>query len=137
MISVFSVANHGISEHIIESVISASKMFFHLSEEEKLKVCGTPFSFLSLSTGFLGCLIQTVLLQLDIRKSSGFKGYQPLLSSNNNPENMGDMHEGYEVGWEPLDPKFRDLKRANDGVMKGENVWPDELPCFRESILEY
>jgi isopenicillin N synthase-like dioxygenase len=76
-------------------------------------------------------------VQLDIRKSSGFKGYQPLLSSNNNPENMGDMHEGYEVGWEELNPESDDSKRVNDGAMAGSNVWPDELPGFREAVLRY
>ena len=80
--------------------------------------------------------IDTVF-QLDIRKSSGFKGYQPLLSSNNDPENMGDMHEGYEVGWEELDTTSNDSTRSNDGAMAGANVWPEELPGFREAILKY
>ena len=78
-----------------------------------------------------------LVLQLDIRKSSGFKGYQPLLSSNNDPGNLGDMHEGYEVGWEELDAKSGGPKGSNDGAMAGANVWPDRLPDFRETILEY
>ncbi|KAF9649776.1 Clavaminate synthase-like protein [Thelephora ganbajun] len=107
----FYVKNHGIPEETVEATMSASKRFFSLSEGEKLK--------------------------LDIRKSMSFKGYQPLLSSNNDPENMGDMHEGYEVGWEELDKKPDDSKRSNDGTMAGANVWPDELPGFREAILKY
>jgi len=78
-----------------------------------------------------------LVFQLDIRKSSGFKGYQPLLSSNNDPENMGDMHEGYEVGWEPLDPISDNSKVSNHDVMAGANVWPNELPGFREAVLKY
>ena len=50
---------------------------------------------------------------------------------------MGDMHEGFEVGWEEVDPKLEDSKRANDGDMAGANVWPDELTCFREAVLKY
>jgi isopenicillin N synthase-like dioxygenase len=50
---------------------------------------------------------------------------------------MGDMHEGYEVGWEALDPKPNDSERSNDGAMAGANVWPSELPEFREAILKY
>jgi isopenicillin N synthase-like dioxygenase len=50
---------------------------------------------------------------------------------------MGDMHEGYEVGWEELNQKREDTKRTNDGAMKGANVWPDELPVFREATLGY
>ena len=50
---------------------------------------------------------------------------------------MGDMHEGFEIGWEGLDPKSNDSKRSNDGAMTGANVWPSELPEFREAILKY
>lgn len=50
---------------------------------------------------------------------------------------MGDMHEGYEIGWEELVPKSDDSKRSNDGAMTGANVWPDELPNFREAVLGY
>lgn len=108
----FYVKNHGISECTIEAVISASKLFFSLPEEAKLR--------------------------LDIRKSPVFKGYQPLMSSNNNPGNLGDMHEGFEVGWEELDAKSEDSKRASgSGVMAGENVWPHELPNFRTAVLQY
>ena len=82
-------------------------------------------------------VLMGISLQLDIRKSSGFKGYQPLLSSNNDPENMGDMHEGYEVGWETLDPTSNDPKGSNHGVMAGANVWHNELPEFREAVLKY
>ena len=75
--------------------------------------------------------------KLDIRKDSAFKGYQPLLSSNNDPENMGDMHEGFEIGWEELDVGSEDPKRASDGVMAGANVWPDEPQSFRAAALQY
>ena len=50
---------------------------------------------------------------------------------------MGDMHEGYEVGWEEINPKPDDSRETNDGVMAGANVWPDELPEFREAVLKY
>lgn len=85
--------------------------------------------------GFFDLLVS----QLDIRKSSGFKGYQPLLSSNNDPGNMGDMHEGYEVGWEQLFPTSNDSNASysNHGAMAGANVWPEGLPEFREAVLKY
>ena len=62
-----------------------------------------------------------------------------MLSSNNDPYNNGDMHEGFELGWEDLDA-FRaaiDPKRAKDGVMAGANVWLQEMLGFREAVLEY
>ena len=74
---------------------------------------------------------------LDITKNPGFKGYNSLLSSNNDPMNAGDMHEGFELGWEEMVPKVNDEKRAHDGVMAGANVWPADLPGFRKAVLTY
>jgi len=75
---------------------------------------------------------------LDIHKSHNFKGYTPLLGENTNPENRGDVHEGFDVGWE--DPDSGIVRSSeDDGSMAGENVWPDGalLPGFRRAVLEY
>ncbi|TFY72244.1 hypothetical protein EVG20_g744 [Dentipellis fragilis] len=81
----------------------------------------------------------TCIEQLDIKKTPNFKGYTAVLSSNNDPANSGDMHEGFEFGWEELDADktANDPRRANDGVMAGANVWPSEAPGFREGMLPY
>ncbi|KIP03983.1 hypothetical protein PHLGIDRAFT_213895 [Phlebiopsis gigantea 11061_1 CR5-6] len=105
------VKNHGIPDNTVNSALAASKEFFSLPHEKKT--------------------------ELDITKSPGFKGYNSLLSSNNDPTSMGDMHEGFEFGWEELVSKEHDQKRANDGVMAGANVWPEDLPSFREAALTY
>ncbi|OJT13003.1 hypothetical protein TRAPUB_10480 [Trametes pubescens] len=105
------VRNHGIPEETIDKALSASKEFFSLPLDQKI--------------------------ELDIRKASNFKGYNAILTSNNDPLNRGDLHEGFEFGWEELDPRAADDKRANDGAMAGANVWPSELPGFRESVLSY
>src|SRR5258707_6631392 len=64
------------------------------------------------------------LHQLDFTKTSNFKGYNAVLSSNNNPDGAGDMHEGFEFGWEVLDdaPGSLDAYHLNDGAMAGANV---------------
>ncbi|TBU44027.1 Clavaminate synthase-like protein [Dichomitus squalens] len=105
------VTNHGITDTIIQNALTASKSFFSLPLEKKL--------------------------ELDMTKTANFKGYNPVLSSNNNPENNGDMHEGFEFGWEEIDARPDDEKRANDGVMAGANVWPSDCLEFRESVLTY
>jgi len=66
-------------------------------------------------------------------------GYSPLLSGNNNPENAGDLQEGFEFGHEPLEFTTRNnaVRGGNDGTMAGANVWPSALPGFREAALEY
>ncbi|KAI0823965.1 Clavaminate synthase-like protein [Trametes gibbosa] len=105
------VKNHGIPRDTIDKALEASKDFFSLSLERKMEI--------------------------DIRKASNFKGYNPVLSSNNNPLNRGDLHEGFEFGWEELNARLNDEKRANDGAMSGANVWPSDLPGFRDSVLSY
>lgn len=106
-----SVINHGIPEDIIARAFAATQEFFSLSDEKKL--------------------------ELDNTKTANFKGYNAVLTSNNDPLGAGDMHEGFEFGWEEMRPKENDEKRSNDGAMAGGNVWPSDLPEFREAILTY
>jgi hypothetical protein len=48
---------------------------------------------------------------------------------NTNPEGRGDLHEGFDIGWE----------EHGDGPMAGVNVWPRDadLPAFRDRVLAY
>ena len=92
---------------IISQALSAGKRFFALPQEAKDA--------------------------LDIRKTPNFKGYTALLEENTDPENRGDLHEGFDIGWED----FAGGSRADDGAMTGGNVWPTGLPGFREAVLEY
>jgi isopenicillin N synthase-like dioxygenase len=58
-----------------------------------------------------------------------------LLGENTNPENRGDLHEGFDIGWEELHPHPESDR--DDGVMSGGNFWPIGIPGFRESVLSY
>jgi isopenicillin N synthase-like dioxygenase len=112
------VKNHSIPSSLPQRVISSSLPFFALPEEEKLKY--------------------------DIRKSANFKGYNALLSGNTDPEGRGDLHEGYNVGWEALEGHEGETK-ANawydqNAAMGGANVWPEggeDMKEFRRAMLEY
>jgi len=108
----FYVTNHGISEEVIASALESMKTYFALPLETKM--------------------------ELAFSKTQNFKGYNAVLSSNNDPNGSGDMHEGFEFGWEALDdtPGAYDTRRSNDGSMAGANLWPD-VPGFRESALRY
>ena len=107
----YPVKNHGIPEGVINDALSAAKDFFSLPLETKMEV--------------------------DNKKTTNFKGYNSVLSSVNDPDSDGDMHEGFEFGWEELVPKLNDEKRANDGVMAGANIWPKTPPNFRHAELTY
>ena len=121
------VTGHGIPLSVISGAFTAAKDFFALSESTKLEV---RIASSSQSMAHLS--------QLDIHKSKNFKGYTALLGENTNPENRGDLHEGFDLGWE--DPGSGTVRSSeDDGSMAGENVWPDEalLPGFRRAVLEY
>ncbi|KAF8627376.1 hypothetical protein AX17_006191 [Amanita inopinata Kibby_2008] len=106
----FFVKNHGIPEDVIDGAIDMAKRFYSLPLEAKMKI--------------------------ENKKTANFKGYAPLLSGNNNPNNDGDLHEGFQFGWEEL---FDSVTRTEDidGAMSGANVWPTEIPNFREAVLRY
>ncbi|KAI1786857.1 Clavaminate synthase-like protein [Ganoderma leucocontextum] len=102
-----AVKNHGISEAAIAGAVEAAKQFFALPLSTKM--------------------------ELDIHKSPNFKGYTALLGENTNPENRGDLHEGFDIGWE--DPTGS--SRVDDGAMTGQNIWPTDMPGIRDAALEY
>lgn len=104
----FYISNHGVKPETIENALAAGKRFFNLPQDAKEAI--------------------------DIHKSANFKGYTGLLGENTNPENRGDLHEGFDLGWED----FSGTSRTDDGAMTGGNVWPSaDLPGFRQAVLEY
>lgn len=105
----FYVTNHGISETIIQEAVDRSKDFFSLPLEDKMMI--------------------------ENKKSPNFKGYSPLLSGNNDPDNDGDLQEGFEFGLEQIAQGQDDS--SDEGVMAGANVWPSQLPEFRRAALQY
>ncbi|TFY63812.1 hypothetical protein EVJ58_g3026 [Rhodofomes roseus] len=107
----FYVANHGIPETAIANALSATKEYFSLPLEAKM--------------------------ELENKKTPNFKGYNPVRSSRNDPLSDGDMHEGFEFGWEALEADDYDGRQAKDGAMAGANVWPREPARFREAALAY
>ncbi|KAI0770560.1 Clavaminate synthase-like protein [Fomes fomentarius] len=106
----FYVKNHGIPEETICDAVDAAKRFFALPLSSKMAI--------------------------DIHKSANFKGYTALLGENTNPENRGDLHEGFDIGWEES-TVGGGASRADDGAMTGDNAWPSGLPNFREAVLDY
>lgn len=125
-----AVKNHGIPQECIDNVLEANKEYFKLPTEEKLKVS------IVLSPLFES-LIDSVFVQLNHKIVANFKGYTPLLDANIEPGNSGDLHEAFQIGWEELEAKAHDEKRANDGAMAGANVWPERPEMYREGMLKY
>ncbi|KIO16910.1 hypothetical protein M407DRAFT_33441 [Tulasnella calospora MUT 4182] len=114
----FYVSNHGVDPTLIADVVRQAKRFFDLPSAEKM--------------------------EFDIHKSDNFKGYTPLLGENTDPENRGDLHEAFDIGWEELvrSGESRTLNAepsSTSSLVQGGNVWPNAelLPGFREALLKY
>ncbi|KAF9046625.1 hypothetical protein BJ165DRAFT_1180910 [Panaeolus papilionaceus] len=109
----FYVQSHGIPDEVIKRTIDAAKCYFALPESVKM--------------------------QLDIHKTPNFKGYTALLGENTDANGRGDLHEGFDLGWEPPINEEADtsLYPRNDGAMSGVNIWPEGITGFRETVLDY
>ncbi|KAI6123631.1 hypothetical protein EDD16DRAFT_1691445 [Pisolithus croceorrhizus] len=107
----FYIGNHGIPEETIDKVLSAMKAFFSLPLERKMKIYH--------------------------RQSAHVRGYEPLLDSNVDPANRGDLYESFVIGGEELVPKEGDDKKVDDDSTIIENQWPSEPAGFREAFLSY
>lgn len=60
------------------------------------------------------------------------------MGENTDSNGLGDLHEGFDLGWEPAtDNGSFSLKLTKDVAMEGENVWPSDLTGFKETTLEY
>ncbi|KAJ7600252.1 hypothetical protein C8J56DRAFT_768493 [Mycena floridula] len=105
----FYINNHGIPPEVISRAVEAAQRFFSLPSASKMDI--------------------------DIHKSSNFKGYTALLGENTDPTGQGDLHEGFDLGWEEANPEGNNAR--DDGAMSGRNIWPDGLPGFREEVLSY
>jgi len=76
------------------------------------------------------------ITQLDIHATPNFKGYTALLGEKTNPASKGDLHEAFDIGWEP-EMAVCNSEIPADDPMYGTNVWPENLPGFREDVLAY
>ncbi|KAI5984803.1 hypothetical protein F5J12DRAFT_899193 [Pisolithus orientalis] len=104
----FYIKNHGVPEETIDKALSAMKAFFSLSTEAKMKS------------------------KLHHRQGAHYRGYEPLLDSNINPTNKGDLYESFMIGWEKLVPE----ENVGDTPAVA-NRWPSEPAGFREAFLDY
>lgn len=125
-----TVKNHSIRDDHITAAVEAGKTFFALPEASKMDVRLLVFNVEGpMSSSFR-------FYKLDIHKSSSFKGYTALLGENTDLNGKGDLHEGFDCGWEELDQNGTTSTGREDGAMSGSNVWP-EIPGFRETVLAY
>ena len=104
----FYLAHHGVPQAQIGAVFAASRRFFALALEERLKIKLTP-------------------------KQN--RGYQPLGSRMyGDKADAPDLNESFKYQHElpPDDPDIRDGNRVH-----ALNRWPEALPGWREALIDY
>ncbi|MDP2504977.1 isopenicillin N synthase family oxygenase [Oceanobacter sp. 3_MG-2023] len=104
----FYAKGHGVPEQVIAQTFKAAQQFFDQPLEDKIKV--------------------------DIAQSPNLRGYTGLLEENTNAEGLGDLHEGFDIAL--------DLPADDPDVMAGKfgygpNQWPENLPGFKDALLDY
>lgn len=103
----FYVSGHGVDPDVYAGAFEAAERFFNLPEDEKQAV--------------------------SIHNSAVMRGYTVLLQENTDPDNNGDLHEGFDASLD-LAPDDPDVALGIYGY--GVNQWPD-LTQFREPIMAY
>ncbi|MDB5775478.1 MAG: Isopenicillin synthase-related dioxygenase [Herbaspirillum sp.] len=104
----FYIANHGVSERLIERAFSATEDFFALPEHDKRRI--------------------------DKALSRCNRGYEPLRGQTLEPDAPPDVKEGFYIGNELCD----DHPYVKAGKFNhGANQWPQNLPRFRPAMEAY
>lgn len=53
------------------------------------------------------------------------------MGENTNPTGLGDLHEAFDIGWEVPSSGI------NEAAMDGVNVWPPDIPEFKDILTDY
>lgn len=106
-IGFFYVRNHGIPQDLMDTVFAASKSFFAQPESTKS--------------------------ELSISKSKHNRGYVGMSAERLDPKHA-DLKEAFNVGLE-LDPEDPEVLAGKP--FRGVNMWPEAMPQFRTTVLDY
>jgi isopenicillin N synthase-like dioxygenase len=108
-IGFFYIANHGVSEALIDRVYAQSKRFFALPKAEKMKV--------------------------HFKNVDRFgRGYVAMGDAQSDAEVQADVHETFEI---MLETPADDPDYLAGVKMYGPNQWPQTFPGFREDVYAY
>lgn len=104
----FYATNHGMPQEVIDDTFAAAHRFFDLPKDAKQAI--------------------------SVEKSDAMRGYTPLLGENTDPDNNGDLHEGFDLA---LDLPLDDPDVAAGVFGYAPNQWPEGLDGFRDALMTY
>lgn len=104
----FYATNHGVPQAVIDETFDAAHEFFDLPMDTKQSI--------------------------SVEKSDAMRGYTALLGENTDPDNNGDLHEGFDLA---LDLPIDDPDVVAGVFGYAPNQWPDGLDGFRDTLMAY
>ena len=122
----FQIINHPISKSLQKEMFKASKEFFDLPLEEKMKLD---------KGNKMPLLFKLSASDQQAAQNNHNRGYEVMYGQMIEKDTKPDLKEGYYIAQDlPLDhPQVLSKKFAH-----GPNVWPEALgPRFRETCMEY
>jgi isopenicillin N synthase-like dioxygenase len=102
------LTNHGIAAGLVDAAMAEARRFFALPDARKMAI--------------------------HIAKSPAHRGYFPYFGENNDPKNARDLKEGFDIA---RDVAADDPRVLAGKPLHGPNVWPEDVPGFRETIETY
>ena len=104
----FYAKNHGMPQETIDATFKAAETFFALPLPDKKAV--------------------------SITQSEAMRGYTALLEENTNPDNKGDLLEGFDLALD-LPEDDPDVRAGVFGY--APNQWPSDMEAFRKALVDY
>jgi len=102
------VSAHGVPQTLIDDAFDVARAFFALPEAEKMAI--------------------------SLAHSPHFRGYLPIGGFGESTERAGDLLEAFQLMPElPAD----DPDVLAGKPLHGENLWPESVPGFRRTVLDY
>ncbi|MEL6919465.1 MAG: 2-oxoglutarate and iron-dependent oxygenase domain-containing protein [Pseudomonadota bacterium] len=104
----FYATHHGVPQSVIDGTFDAAHAFFDLPLDAKQAI--------------------------SVEQSDAMRGYTPLLGENTDPDNNGDLHEGFDLALD-LPPDDPDVAAGVFGY--APNQWPDGVDGFQDALMRY
>ena len=123
-----TIVNHPVPHEKISEIFRQSKRFFALPLEMKMK------AYMGNSNLFRGYLPMDQPGKQHAYRGAAIEGFQPHLDPSRMKARKPHKNEAFQVSLElPAD----DPDVLAGKPLHGANLWPDDLPGFREAVLGY
>jgi isopenicillin N synthase-like dioxygenase len=127
-IGFLTIVNHPVPPQKIAEIFRQSKRFFALPLEAKMK------AYMGNSNLFRGYLPMDQPGQKKAYRGKAIEGFQPHLAEERMKARKPHMNEAFQASIELPD---NDPDVVAGKPLHGHNLWPENLPGFKEGVLDY